>query len=173
MPDSFLDVRGRTCTTLRAAAVSRSAIFSVPLLLCFLAGQIKAENTDWAAVQALPAGQHIQIVLRTGRTMDGAMERVTAETIDVRHKSGTLTARRPEISRVYRVKSAHRAKWALIGAAVGAGVGGAVGAATLEHEIGYAGAMAGAIVLFAAVGAGVGCIIGRQRAVLIYSTPLP
>ena len=161
MPDSLLD------------AVSRSPIVSVPLLLCFLAGQIRAETTGWSAVQALPSGQRIKIVLRTGRSVDGAMERVTAEAIHIQRKSGTVTATRPEISRVYRIKPAHRAKWALIGAAVGAGGAVAVGAAALEKEPGLAGAVASVVVLLAAIGAGVGCIIGRPRSALIYTATSP
>ena len=141
------------------------------LLFSLMTGQMNAAPSDWAAVQQLAPGQRIAVDLSTGGTVNGKLDHVTSDSVFVLRGSKTIEVKIADVDRLYSRKSGHGGRWALIGAAVGAAAGGAVGAGTMEREIGYAGAVAGTVVLFAAIGAGLGYAFGHGKSVLIYKAP--
>lgn len=141
------------------------------LLFSLLTGQMSATPSDWAAVQQLAAGERIEVGLFIGGSLKGKLDHATPEAVFVRQGSKTVEVKIGDVERVYRWQSGHGGRWALIGAAAGAGAGGAVGAGIMEHEKGYAGAVAGTVVLLSAIGAGLGYAFGHGKSVLIYKAP--
>jgi len=139
--------------------------------LCCLVGQILGASSDWAVVQGLAAGERIQLDLTTGKILKGRIDHVTADAVYLQTQSQTAAVSRDEISRLYVTKKRNWAKPVLIGAAAGAAAAGIAAPRFLEHESGYAGAVAGTVVLGAVVGAGVGCIARGSGKLLIYESP--
>jgi hypothetical protein len=147
----------------------RSSAF---LLIGFLlSGQVIAETSDWATVQALAMGERIQVNLSTGRTMKGKLDHVTSESAFMQINGKAMEISRKEISRLYLRKKGSWQKSTLFGTAIGAAAGGGIAAGVMERETGFGGAVAGTVALFAVIGAGIGYAMRPGKSVLIYEDP--
>jgi hypothetical protein len=150
-----------------------SRIASILLVISLLSGQASAEAADWAAVQAIKAGEHIQVNLVTGKKLKGVLEHVTSDSVFVQIDGKTMEVSKKEISSLYLKKKGSWRKSTLIGAAAGAAAGGAIGAGIMEKETGYGAAVAGTVALFAVIGAGIGYALRSGKPVLVYEVPAP
>jgi hypothetical protein len=140
------------------------------LLACFV-GQTLAAPSDWAVVQNLPAGQRVQVNLRTGKILHGNVDHVTAEAVYLKTHKQMTPVRRDEISELSIPKKTNWTKPVLIGALAGAAAAGIAAPRTLEHESGYGGAVAGMVVFGAVIGAGVGYLATGSGSSLVYKSP--
>ena len=135
------------------------------------ASQTAAASSDWAVVQGLASGAGVRLDLKTGKSVSGAVDHVTADAVYLQTKKEAATINREEISRLYVKKKARSAMLILAGAGAGAAAGGAIGAKIMEKEKGYGGAVAGTVVLFSLIGAGVGALARGSGKTLVYESP--
>ena len=141
------------------------AVFVVCLMNLTLAN---AATGDWTAVQALVAGQRVQVDLSSGKMLKGKIDHVTPESVFVRSGRKLEEVQRKDISHLYIKKKGGWWKSTLFDMAIGAGAAGGIGAAIMEHERGYGGAVAGTVALFAGIGAAVGYALRPDQTILVY-----
>ncbi|MBI3666526.1 MAG: hypothetical protein HY236_09950 [Acidobacteria bacterium] len=150
--------------------MSSLKVICVTVLLPCLVGQTFAATSEWAAVQSLAAGERIEVSLATGKTLNGNIDHVTAEAVYLQSRTQTVAIRCDEISGLYTKKKKSWIKPVLIGSAVGAAAAGIAAPKTLEHETGYAGAVAGTVAFGALIGAGVGYLAKGSGKSLVYES---
>ena len=107
------------------------------LLLIFVlgvSGASWAENNQasWANLNALQAGQKIQVVDTNGKKHSGTFVSVTDAAISFQEAAGEPTVQKQDVRSVKLMKNKHRLRNALIVGGVGAGVGAGIGAATFH-----------------------------------------
>jgi len=127
-----------------------------------LANSSMAQNTDWNALNGVPAGQRIRLALRGGGSRQGVLQRVDESTITI--DNGQIV-NRDDVRRAWLKGNSKRGKHALIGAgvggAIGLGVGAAVDADCSKNSIICTGNRGKGILtpVFALMGAGVGALL--------------
>ena len=143
------------------------------LIGVLLSSQVSAATEDWSAVQALAAGEKIQVNLSTGERLTAKLDHVTSDSVFLRIDEKVREVARKDVGRLYLIKRGNWAKPTMIGMSMGAAAGGGIGAGIMEKEEGYAGAVAGTVALFAAIGAGIGYILRSHRSILVYEAQSP
>ena len=141
------------CVTLVAVALLANS--------ATLFAKSKPKPSDaWPVVQALPTGAKVVVKDKAGKTTKGQVSAVTADTITVSRRSGTLVIDRQQVARLYADEQS-LTRSTLIGLGVGAGAGAAVGGILLisfgpEDAGDEAGLIVGLTTMFGAVGGAVG-----------------
>lgn len=144
-----------------------------------LAQQTDNAKGDWAAVQAVPAGEKLNLRLKDGKKAEGNLQSVSATTLTLSKDNKTTDFSRDAIAKVYRVIQKSRgksiAKGALIGAGIGFAGGAGVGLAAGQYEdLGTAELVGIFGLLGAGIGAGIGAVASsfgkKQKLVLIYES---
>jgi hypothetical protein len=144
---------------------------SIPLCAWLKTADLADRSALRGVVQALKAGERIQVKLLTGKTLRGVLDHVTSESVFVESDGKLSEVTKKEVRRLYLKKKGSWQKSTLIGAGAGAAAGGAIGATTMEKETGYGAAVAGTVVLFAAIGAGIGYALRSGKSILVYEVP--
>jgi len=142
-------------------------------LICLLAmsGAAGAQTpASWDNLNALRAGQNIQIVEVTSKKHLGSFVNVSDTAISFREAAGDRTLQKQDVRSVRLSKSNRRLHHTLIGAAIGAGAGAGIGAGAWESS-GFlggkgAGAAVGAVIGLAG-GAAIGALLPSHD--MIYS----
>ena len=124
-------------------------------------GQAKELDVQWSAVQALPAGEAIQVGLIKKESVRGNIVSSTEMTVTVATKGGEMTTARSDIKEV-KVKRGQLTK-----NLVGAGIGGAAGVTTAAILDGALtdgnGVSESAAAFLGAVGAGAGFLLSALQ----------
>jgi hypothetical protein len=141
----------------------RNALF-LAIGLILLAGAAPAQDAEqsWDNLQALRAGERVQVVDQTLRSREGAFVRASADAIIVRVGQNEETIPRVDVLRVTSRERSKRGRNVLIGLAIGAGVGAGVGLGVLAATGGsdFPGEVLGPSVgVGAAAGAGLGAAL--------------
>ena len=154
-------------TTIVSLLLTATLIYS-PLAMA----QKSGASGDWSAVQDLPAGDEVVIILKDGKSVKGKVSSVTSDELNLTRKNKGETVRRESISQVYDLKrKAEKGKYAAIGTGIGAGAGLGIGVARKAPPGEYGDAFP---VIGAALGAGIGALGGflfgqaKRKRVLIY-----
>jgi hypothetical protein len=110
----------------------------------------------------LAPGEHIRIVLSSGRTIRGKLQTVTSESLTINGAANQEKLSRAEIGRVQLKGQGHRGRNALIGLAIGAGGGLAIGAAVDSHDSHHTLNLfpSACIAVFTPLGAIIGAVVG-------------
>jgi hypothetical protein len=132
-------------------------------------------NKSWGAIATSPAGQPLQVELKSGKTIKGKLSSASESGLTLVLGKTMANVERAEIRRIYRDGGKSVGKSALIGAGVGGAGGAIVGAATGGDGKGFISfsrketAAAGGVI-GAAVGTITGLVIGiaRHKKTLIY-----
>ena len=129
-------------------------------MLGLLASIVSAQSSAaWNAVEALPKGAEIRIKAG-GKTTQGRLELVTADSISISGKSSGKFDRQ-QVSAVAVKRANHRGRNMLIGLGVGAAAGFGISAATIHEGSNFEVISRGeAIAIFGATGAILGTVIG-------------
>ena len=88
------------------------------MLFLLIATALQAQS-DWAAVQALRAGDKVGVVYAQQRRVTDVVESTSADSLTV----GGVVMKRDDVVRVYRVRGWSRAKRTLLGAGIGLAAG--------------------------------------------------
>jgi hypothetical protein len=99
------------------------------LLLSTVTVSAQTATNDWSRLNALPNGSKISVKLKSGKTVDGALNSVSDTTLSLTVKKAAQDLRHEDVDSVYQVKRKSAGKETLIGLGVGAGAGAALGAA--------------------------------------------
>jgi len=144
------------------------------VLLCVLElpcdSQAQANQSSWALLGRLQAGQNIQVVDTTSKRHSGTFTSVSDTAISFRAIAGEQSIQKQDVHSVRLMKNTHRLRKTLIVAGVGAGVGAGIGAAT--HKSCSPGAFCldfGGRGLPAAIGAVIGGLGGAAVGALLPS----
>lgn len=145
------------------------ALLLLPLLA---AGQISRAPSPWNAVERIVAGERIEVQLMDYTTLKGTFDHATGDVVYLGRAGKTVEARRVDVRRLWRRKSGHGGRWAIVGGLVGAAAlcGGLCPYLESGPGKGYAGAVAGTAALGAIIGAGVGYGVGHGKLALVYQT---
>jgi hypothetical protein len=127
------------------------------ILACLL-GMPCVVSAQWGNLNALQAGQKVQVV-QTSRKDSGTFLSVSDKEISLQGKSGPQTIQRQDVRSVKLMANKHRLRNSLIGAGVGAGAGAGISAAAWEPR-GFAGGRGTGAAVGAVIGAVGGAIIG-------------
>lgn len=150
-----------------------SALLAITLLLSPAAhAQQPTATGNWAAVQAVPAGDELIIKFKDGQSERGRLISVTDTALSITRKNKEQTFGRADISQIHHLRrKAEKTKYALVGAGAGAVVGAVAGKAKNSPPIDDGEIY---VVLGTAIGAGIGAVAGllfgqgRRKRVLIY-----
>jgi hypothetical protein len=115
---------------------------------------------NWDNLNKLMKGTEIQVTLRTGRTVRGFLQQVTAEGLVINATTSQESLPRQDVRRVASKSQSHRGRNTLIGLGVGMGAGLAAGAgidAQSNHGDWFPNA---GKAVFAPVGAIIGTVVG-------------
>ncbi len=135
--------------------------------------QEKPQQSEWAAIQAVPAGGDLVIETKTGETIKGKLDTITDTTLNLKSKNKIVPFELTDIKRAYRVVGRSRGKSTLLAAGVGGATGVGVG---LGIYLPARNDIVGVIVpAFGVIGTGVGAAIGAltgggRKRVLIYES---
>jgi hypothetical protein len=129
---------------------------------CALGAQ--ANQASWSDLNALRAGQRIEVADTSAKKYSGAFLNVSDTAISTKGNANEQTILRSQVRSVRLMEGSHRLRNTLIGAAIGAGAGGGITAAAWEQH-GFAGGKPAG----AAVGAIIGGIAGAVVGVLLPS----
>ncbi len=152
---------------------ARTIVFALMFSLCAQApaafAQQPAVTDNWAAIQAVTAGQKLVVKLKDGKTVKGEFNTATEQELTITRKSQSVTQRRELIAQVYQVvgKPA-KGKYALIGAGLGAAAGAAIGQSQVKPDAEIH------LMMGFLIGTGIGALAGmgwgasKRREVLIY-----
>jgi thiamine pyrophosphate-dependent acetolactate synthase large subunit-like protein len=103
------------------------------LLICILgvssAARTRSQAGDWENLNALRAGETIQVRELNKTKITGTFLNVTEAAIALQADAGAQSIQRQDVRSVKRMKNRHRLRNALILGGVGAGVGAGIGAA--------------------------------------------
>ena len=112
----------------------------------------QSAQSSWSNLNALQAGQKIQVTGADSKTHSGTFVRATDSGLSLEEAGGAQTIQRQDVRSVKLMENRHRLRNTLIGAAVGAGAGAGITAGTWENH-GFLGDKG--------TGAAVGAVIGR------------
>jgi hypothetical protein len=145
-------------------------------LMCFLGPPLAGAQTDqasWANLNALQAGQKIQVVDMNSKKHSGMFVNVSDIAISYQEAAGEQIVQKQDVRSVKLVESKQRVRNTLVGigvgGGVGAGVGAGIGAATFHscssqsfciQPVGKGGTAGIAAVFGFAGGAVVGAVVG-------------
>jgi hypothetical protein len=104
------------------------AVTLMVLGIPILARAQKPENS-WAALNALHAGQRIEIIESNLKKHSGTFSTVTDEAIQLREGGNDVGIRKENVMRVTLLDKSHRLRNAFIVGGIGAGAGAGIGAA--------------------------------------------
>lgn len=128
----------------------------------------------WEAVKAVAPGEKLEVKLKSGKTVKGALMSASDVGLSLARGRDTISVNRDEVRQVYRLIAKSSATPILIGAGVGAaiGAGGTAASAVTDDREG----VRARATLLPLVGAGVGALVGlafgsRQKRTLIYESP--
>jgi hypothetical protein len=127
------------------------------ILACLL-GMPCVVSAQWGNLNALQAGQKVQVV-QTSRKDSGTFLSVSDKEISLQGKSGPQTIQRQDVRSVKLMENRHRFRNTLIGAAAGAGVGAGISAAAWEPH-GYVGGRGTGAAVGAVIGGVGGAVVG-------------
>jgi hypothetical protein len=132
-------------------------------------------NNSWAGIATSPAGQNLQVELKSGKTIKGKLSSASEAGLTLVSGKTMENIERAEIRRIYRDGGKSVGKSTLIGAGVGGAGGAIVGAAAGGDNKGFISfsrkeTAAAVGVVGAAIGAITGLVIGmaRHKKTLIY-----
>ncbi len=154
----------------------RFSLLSLFLILTLSNQSILAQDAqgqpDWAAVQAVPAGQKLAIESKSGERIEGKLSSISDASLTLVSQNKTVSVNKTDVRRVYRLSGGSRLKTALIGAGIGAGVGVGVGFGLLAATGGSdesADIVAGCVLVVAGIGGALGALAGKgSKHTLIY-----
>ena len=119
-----------------AGALMRRRLFLICVLGLCCASWARLDQTFWANLTALQAGQKIQVVDMNSKKHSGTFVNVTDTLISYQETAGEQTVQKQDVRSVKVVENKHRVRNTLVGmglgGAVGAGVGAGIGAATFH-----------------------------------------
>lgn len=136
------------------------SILSIAVLLtttCALPAQ--TNRSSWENLNALHAGQKIQVVETDSKKHTGVFVSVSDTAIVLMQTDGNRTVERQDVRTVKLLKGGHRLRNTLIGAGVGAGAGGGITAGAWEPH-GFLGGKGTGAAVGAILGGAVGAILG-------------
>jgi hypothetical protein len=139
----------------------RKVLFLICVLGISSASLAKTDQTSWANLNALQAGQKIQVVEVNSKKHSGLFASVSDDAISFQESGSPQSIPKQNVRMVKLMKNKHRLRNTAIGAAVGAGAGAAVGAASKGNDSWFGTGD------YAAVGAVVGAVLGAVVGVLI------
>ncbi len=132
-------------------------------LICILAtsSALPAQTSPsaWENLNALRAGQKIQIVDSTAHKHSGAFVSVSSTAIVLTQTDGDRTLQKQDVRSVKLMKGGHHLRNTLIGAGIGAGAGAGITAAAWESH-GFLGGRGDGAAVGAIIGGLVGAIVG-------------
>jgi hypothetical protein len=130
------------------------------------------DSNPWASVRSLTPGRPVEVMKRQGAAINGELSGVSADSITVKAKHGTVVVPRSEVSTV-RIRSGKRRRYALMGASIGAGAGLGLGVAGSESLSNGAGGDLTNLKPAIAVGAGAaGALIGAVIGSVVGNRPI-
>lgn len=135
-------------------------LFVIACLLatpCALRAQ--KSNSSWDVLNALRAGEKVEVVETSLKMHIGTFVGVSEETLSFREAGADQTIKKENVMRVTRLGKSHRLRNAIVFGLVGAGAGAGVGAAVHSGKGSYV-PRAGAALVGAVVGLGGGAAIG-------------
>ena len=145
------------------------------LLLSTATVSAQTTTSDWSRINAVLTGSDLSVKLKSGKTVNGRLNRVSDTTLSLTVKNAVQDLRREDVASVYQVTKKSAAKSTLIGAGVGAGAGallGAIGDTANENSfLDTDGILtAGGAILGAGFGALTGFLIGKsgKKRTLVY-----
>jgi hypothetical protein len=150
--------------------MKQSVISIFIVLFAFATVTAQSSLADWANVESLSSSKSVMIETRSGSTLKGRINSVTADSVVINSKGRSVSIQRSDVQRVYLTKRASIVKRAAIGAAAGAGIGTAIGVAgtviTKDPLV-----AAGGFIFGIPAGAAIGAMTaGSKRGELIYSS---
>jgi hypothetical protein len=131
-------------------------------------------QSDWAVIQALPAGQKLEIETTAGERVEGKLGSKTDSGLTLVSKDKTVAINRTDVNKVYRFAGGSRLKTALIGVGIGAGIGLGIAFAALAVTDGSdeaGGVVTGGVLIGAGIGGAIGALAGKgSKRTLIYES---
>ncbi|MGA7885743.1 MAG: hypothetical protein WCA44_08380 [Acidobacteriaceae bacterium] len=137
----------------------RSILSIVVLLATTCALPAQTNRSSWENLNALRAGQKIQVVEIGAKKHTGLFVSVSATAIVLTETGGDRTIAKQDVRTVKLLTGGHRLRHTLIGAGVGAGAGGGITAAAWEPH-GFLGGKGTGAAVGAIIGGVVGAIVG-------------
>jgi hypothetical protein len=147
----------------------RKALFVVCILCIPCASWARDKQASWQNLNALRAGEKIQVAEMSSKTVTGTLLNVSGAAISVQEKGGPQTIQMQDVRSVKLSKHTNRFRNTLIGAGLGLGIGAGIGAAAYKQPqtcIGYCGrggdAASGAVIGLVA-GAVIGALVPDHK----------
>lgn len=97
--------------------------------IAILGAQFCLGQSEWSALQQLPSGLGMRVMLEGGRSQRGSFDSATDSSVVIRSGKGDQKFSRDQVIRILVKRKGHRGRNALIGAGIGAGAGLGFGAA--------------------------------------------
>ncbi|MGC1463949.1 MAG: hypothetical protein WA802_17240 [Terracidiphilus sp.] len=119
----------------------------------------QSNQSSWANLSGLHAGQKIQIVEMNSKKHTGIFESVSDFAISVKDATAEISVRKQDVRSVKLLSSGHHLRNTLIGLGVGAGAGAGISAAAWESH-GFIGGKGVGAAFGAAIGGLGGTIVG-------------
>jgi hypothetical protein len=121
----------------------------------------QSAQSSWSNLNALQAGQKIQVTGADSKTHSGTFVRATDSGLSLEEAGGAQTIQRQDVRSVKLMENRHRLRNTLIGAAVGAGAGAGITAGTWENH-GFLGDKGTGAAVGAVIGAAAGAVVGAM-----------
>jgi hypothetical protein len=176
--DLRLQSKLRHCDSSRIVSVMRnilSCLIAVILAMPSSASAQSVGNNGWAAVATSPAGQNLQVELKSGKTVKGKLSSASESGLTLLRGKTKENIERADVRRIYRKGGKSVGKSTLIGAGVGGAGGAIVGTAAGGDGKGIMSfSRKGGAAVFGVAGAAIGAITGlviglvRHKKTLIY-----
>lgn len=134
----------------------------LPIILVLASSCVLSAQTNpstWENLNALHAGQTIQIVEVTSQKHSGVFVSVSDTAIVLTQTDGNRTLERQAVRSVKLMKSSHRWRNTLIGAGIGAGAGAGIAAGAWESN-GFLGGKGAGAAVGAVIGGVGGAVVG-------------
>jgi hypothetical protein len=113
-------------------ALVRKTSFLICVLSTSFASGAQTDQASWANLNALQAGQKLQIVDMNSKKHSGTFVNVSDIAISYQGTAGEQTIQKQDVRSVKLMESKHRVRNTLVGMGVGGGVGAGIGAATFH-----------------------------------------
>lgn len=137
----------------------RSFLSVVCLLAISCALPAQTNPSSWENLNALRAGQKIQVIEITSKKRSGAFVSVSDTVIVFAQTDGNRTVEKQNVRTVKLVNGGHRLRNTIIGAGVGAGAGAGITAGAWESG-GFLGGRGVGAAVGAVIGGAAGAIVG-------------
>jgi outer membrane lipoprotein SlyB len=134
----------------------------------------QSKPAPWSNLGALHPGDKIRLVEADSKSVSGAFQSFSDNSLSIQNKAGAQTIDRKDIRSVKLLKNVHRMRNTLIGAGVGAGAGAGIGAAGWESH-GFLGGKGAGAAVGAVIGTVGGAVVGAvlPSHATIYTMPVP